>query len=312
MARQSRTWVFTINNPANNDLPLEWPSVKYCIWQREQGASGTQHLQGYVIFAAPRRLTSVRLLNGTAHWEPRRGTHVQARDYASKDDTRIAGPFTFGEEPAQGSRSDIREALEAVKEGATDLELIETFPSTWVRYNRALSTYRNLLPVPPRETPSILIVYGPSRSGKSSVVQEGYPNAYWKDKGKWWDGYSGQSTIVFDEFYGWYSYHGLNRLLDVYPLRVECKGSTVPMRASTFIFTSNKHPKDWYSGVNDPSHALLHRFLDWAQILHGPSPPGTWEWQQIEIPETTSAPTSWHYGNSHLFHGVHPYRDTAF
>jgi len=279
-----RAWVFTINNPTDEHLPDAWSGVKYCIWQVEQGSSGTRHLQGYLVCTSQRNLASVKGLSDTAHWEPRRGTHLQARDYASKADTRVAGPFVIGQEPAQGSRTDLREVLNAVKEGLSDLELAETYPSTWVRYHRALSTYRVLLPAKERPTPTIAIIYGPSRSGKSSLVLAAFPGAYWRDKGKFWDGYSGQKVVVFDEFYGWYPYHGLNRLLDRYPLRVEVKGSTDPMEAHTFVFTSNKNPRDWYRGVSDPAYALLHRFRDWATCLYVPSPPGRWQWEDIGVP----------------------------
>lgn len=62
----SKHWVFTLNNPGIDDaLAYEmlktWPA-NYVSFQREVGETGTEHLQGYVEFDKPFRLTSVRKL----------------------------------------------------------------------------------------------------------------------------------------------------------------------------------------------------------------------------------------------------------
>ena len=95
--------MFTWNNPppeyCDGDLPAQ-PAVcpvRYASWQREVGASGTEHLQGYAEFAAPVRLSAVRQwLSSSVHWEPRKGTREEARDYSRKDDSRAAGPWELG------------------------------------------------------------------------------------------------------------------------------------------------------------------------------------------------------------------------
>ena len=45
------------------------------------------------------------------------------------------------------------------------------------------------------------VLWGPSGTGKSRWVAATWPDAFWKaPESKWWDGYSGQETVVLDDF----------------------------------------------------------------------------------------------------------------
>ena len=114
----STSWCFTLNNPVTPTNP--WATsihglVKYAIWQLESAPSTSQiHLQGYVELYKKQRLSFVKKILPTAHLEPRLGSREQARDYCSKQQTRLqnipAGPWEFGEfipGPGQGTRSDL-------------------------------------------------------------------------------------------------------------------------------------------------------------------------------------------------------------
>ena len=78
---QNTNWIFTINNPSSNEIPRTWPGVRYCVWQLETGAEGTNHLQGYLVLEKKKRLRGMKKLNKEAHWEIRKGTHEQAKQY---------------------------------------------------------------------------------------------------------------------------------------------------------------------------------------------------------------------------------------
>ena len=45
---------------------------------------------------------------------------------------------------------------------------------------------------------------------KVTIRQGNYPEAYWKTKNsgqmQFWDGYTGEETIIVDEFYGWLTF----------------------------------------------------------------------------------------------------------
>lgn len=71
--------------------------VRYAIFQLERGEStGRLHVQGYVEFKRPTRRSAAKLAIGnvTANVQERRGTRIQARDYASKEETRVSGPWS--------------------------------------------------------------------------------------------------------------------------------------------------------------------------------------------------------------------------
>lgn len=259
--RQSRSWCFTLNNPSGTP---EWPdAVRYAIYQLERGASGTPHYQGYVEFYGPTRLRSCRELMPTAHWEPRRGTRDEARDYCRKEDSRIEGPFEFGvwRTGGQGKRNDLATVKEKIDEGADMCAIAEEHFSAFVRYNRGLTLYATIKG-PRRNFPTTgIFLLGPTGTGKSKWCMDFDSSAYWKMPGKWWDGYTGQKTVILDDFYGWLPYHDLLRLLDRYPLSVEVKGSTVPFIAETIIITSNSHYTKWYKDerIKDDMSALERR-----------------------------------------------------
>ena len=115
----SRRWCFTLNNPERDDLVFP-DNVRYAVWQRESGEQGTEHLQGYFELAKPQRLSWCKNVIPRAHFEIARGTRDQARDYCRKSDTRVAGPFEFGEwkNGGQGSRTDLNAVKALIDDGA--------------------------------------------------------------------------------------------------------------------------------------------------------------------------------------------------
>ena len=95
---------------------------------------------------------------------------------------------------------------------------------------------------------------GATGTGKSRRAFETWPDAYRKmTNDKWWDGYHGEETVIFDDFKGSsMRLHDFQLIVDRYPVKVETKGSTVELSATRLVFTSNKHPSEWYSGDADP------------------------------------------------------------
>lgn len=86
-----RAFVFTTNNYSDadqqrlRDLAAD-PGVRYVVFGRERGESGTPHLQGFVYFKNPRAFAATsRVLGGHSHVEPAYGTNSQAADYCKKD-----------------------------------------------------------------------------------------------------------------------------------------------------------------------------------------------------------------------------------
>lgn len=265
---QNRNWLFTINNPEFlKDSPRDWPNVKYLCWQLEKGEEGTPHYQGYVMFSKKMTLAGCKKLNSRAHWEMRKGSHDDAKNYCTKDDTRVEGPWFLGEEPATGKRNDLLACKQMIDDGASWKQVAdEQFPS-FVRYYRGLQIYRGLAATPRNFKTEVIVIYGPTGTGKSYFANTVFPGAYWlpNQKGStlWWDGYQDQETVVIDEFYGWIRYAELLRICDAYPCQVQTKGGMINFAPKRIVITSNHEPISWYEFFEkDPNAqaAMMRRF----------------------------------------------------
>lgn len=101
-------WCFTLNNPKQPDGqkflelvtdPDEGWGVEYLVFQLERGKKEkTPHYQGYCEFTKAERMTSIKKKGHEAdrcHWEKRKGTPAQARDYCMKAEGRVSQTFIF-------------------------------------------------------------------------------------------------------------------------------------------------------------------------------------------------------------------------
>lgn len=252
-----RHWVFTYNNPT---APIEWPAhVKYAVYQREVGESGTAHFQGYVEFTNPVRLSGVRKILPTAHWEERRGTREEARAYATKEATRVEGPFEHGKflGGGRGTRNDLSALKTAICDGVPERDIFETYTLEYLKYQRAIEKARSLYSKQRTEPPEVWCLVGHTGVGKTRWVNEREPQLYYKQQSKWWCGYEGHAAIILDDFKGWIPFTELLRVLDRYPLMLETKGGQRPLLATRVYITSNFHPAYWYK--NKPYLPALYR-----------------------------------------------------
>lgn len=226
------------------------------VYQKEKApTTGTEHFQGYVCFSKKVTLFGAKKHLPSAHWEPRQGTHDQAVAYCTKADTRVGAPVILGEAPCPGKRTDLESVAGEVLAGKPLKRVAEDSPALFAKHFKGLQALR-LATVQPRSgvKPEVIIFTGPSGIGKSRHIQSKWPDCYRKDSSsKWWDGYDGQETVFFDEFYGGISYNDMLQIVDWYPKQVETKGGHVQLQAHRFIFSSNKPWQEWYSGVEDRS-----------------------------------------------------------
>lgn len=90
-----RKWVFTINNPTEDDAKnIKALNCKY-IYQLEQGAQMTQHFQGFIEFKNPISFNSIKKKLPRAHIEKCNNTEA-SKKYCQKLEGRIDGPWING------------------------------------------------------------------------------------------------------------------------------------------------------------------------------------------------------------------------
>lgn len=275
-----RAWVFTVNNP-QEDLVFDPAIIRYAVYQYEIGSEGTTHFQGYLELFQPKRLTQMREILPHAHLEPRMGSRDQARDYAMKEDSRLCGPWEFGswQQGGQGARSDLLSIQSLLDSGAPMRQISDTHFADFVRYHRGFQAYQALHPEsPPRDgtwKTYCFVYYGQTGIGKSRrALDEARATGggiYYRPRGDWWDGYTGQPNVIIDDFYGWIRFDELLRILDYYPLRVPFKGGFIPFSARTVWITSNDEPSLWYRNIRDLGPLL--RRIDHMEHITEPYTP---------------------------------------
>lgn len=105
-----------MNNPGEKDDPVYDPSkVQYLCYQLEKGEKGTPHYQGVCQFRDKNTTMSKakEIVGARAHLEKMHGSPEQAIDYCKKEDTRVRGPWEFGEYLKKGSNKRKRADIEA-------------------------------------------------------------------------------------------------------------------------------------------------------------------------------------------------------
>jgi hypothetical protein len=148
-------WCFTVNNyteeyQANLRELADDDEVRYLLFGREVGESGTPHLQGFISFVKRTRFSNVVEHLPDSHLEVTRKVQ-KSITYCKKD-----GDFEeFGDPPqGPGNRSDITIFKDAVKDGMVDMKRVrEEYSEFYSKFPRFCAEYvRDNLPIPP--TPS--------------------------------------------------------------------------------------------------------------------------------------------------------------
>lgn len=155
MSVQARRYVFTLNHPtADEQLVLEQlgdhPNVVYLVFGKEVApTTGTPHLQGFIIFASPKRLSAAKAFVGRrCHLEITKGTSEQASAYCKKE----SDYQEFGILPqSHGKRSDFDEfkkwVLEQTKKPSPQL-VAQEYPNIFIKYSRCMEWIDLIYPQP--------------------------------------------------------------------------------------------------------------------------------------------------------------------
>lgn len=261
---QGKYWLLTI--PHASFMPFLPALVCYIKGQLEQGEeAGFLHWQVMVIFSKKVRLSKVREVFGPHHAELTRSSH--AEEYVWKEETRVPNTqFELGEKPFKRNS---KEDWDKIKLLAQEGKLDQIDAQVYVCHYSSLKRIASDCMVPCAMEREVYVYWGPTGVGKSRKVWElAGLDAYPKDPNtKFWDGYRDQEKVVIDEFRGIINISHILRWLDRYPVIVEIKGSSVPLKAKKIYITSNLDPRNWYPDLDDATKAALLRRLN---ITHCP------------------------------------------
>lgn len=268
----NRNYCFTLNNWTQKEYDdlLTW-DCKYMVIGQEIGKNGTPHLQGYIEFEKPKRLSTIKKENERIHWETRKGNAKQASEYCKKEGKWVEK----GKMSEQGKRNDLIEACDDIKNGISLKEIALKNSTTYVKYYKGLEKLKNFMIEPRTEPPYIEWRWGEFGTGKSRYVWDSYDidDIYNKDNTKWWDGYSGQKVILIDDFDAkeW-NYRDLLRLLDRYPYQGQTKGGYVNINSPYIYITCEFSPDQIWTHQSEKGQ-ILRRVTHVTEVGGNTSPP---------------------------------------
>lgn len=267
---KARTIVFTIFDETAVRDPEAWLkdlslNCQWCLGQLEKcEETGKLHVQGMAFSKENCAWPALTKLN--AHKEKCKSP-LDSIKYCSKEDTRVAGPWEFGERPSWNIKGQKVTNAELLKRPLTELVEEERIPLKGLKkLKEDIDTYR-LLKKADIDREAIaednLWIVGKPGVGKSFWVRSEYGTSlYLKAQNKWWDGYNGQETVLIDDFdkQGACLSHHLKLWADCYALNGEVKGSTIPLTYKRLIITSNYRPDEIWTDDAALLDAISRRF----------------------------------------------------
>ena len=160
-------------------------------------------------------------------------------------------PIIKGKISRQGTRTDIHNMVELIKEGKTPTEIRDIMPVAYVKYYKQVDRIYNDIQSQQEgiyNEVDVNVLYGDAGAGKTRYVYDkyGHENVYRLVQGNgnniWFDGYTQQKILLIDDYYGWLRYSTFLQLLDNYKIRLPVKGGTTYSNWDKIYITSNDSP----------------------------------------------------------------------
>ena len=287
---RTRDWMLTIpeKDCSEQFLSRQLASYRWC-GQLEQGQSGYRHWQVFIMNKNPIAFDVLKKKFPTAHLEPRRGSQRQCFDYVTKKDSRVGEPLgdvdgvdrDASSVGGQGGRSDleaVRSAILLTDKRVSDLILDGTASSPQaIEYAERLyqAKIEKLYGEKNRDDLEVHYLWGDPGVGKTRMIHSRYPAREIYEVSSYknpFDGYSGQSVLVLDEFHSQLGIDLILKLIDIYPFRLPARFHDKVAAYRTVWIVSNEPISSQFPDVQRDLprtwRAFLRRFNSVSRMLY--------------------------------------------
>lgn len=247
---QSRKWQITLNFKSKKQIDhtiikKELSEIKpiqyYCMADELGLKERTPHIHIFIACSSPIRFSTIKRHFPEGHIEQARGSCEENKQYVEKSgkwesdpksDTSIKGTFEeWGELPLErpGTRSDLDFLYQLVKDGKSNFEILEENSDYLLRLTDIERVRQTVKAEEFRTTfrsMEVTYLWGRTGIGKTRYVmeQQGYAAVYRVTEYEHpFDSYTGQETLVLDEYRSQLKISELLNLLDGYPLELRCR-----------------------------------------------------------------------------------------
>ncbi len=222
-----------------------------------------------------------------------KGTAVQCTIYCTKDDTREEGPWIIGTiSKGAGSRTDLVDFKDAIRSGKRKRDLWDSHTVQMAKYRHMYDDLRRCHRPKRTEELVVALLVGKTGTGKTFAVHTAWEEGgYWDlpvSGGRmWFDGYDGETNVLFDDFAGKMSKVPLCMLLRIlheYPIQVEVKGSFVWWMPTNIAITTNFHPREWYDWTRrEEQYNALCRRIHQVTIFEGDERKTLYDDEELQV-----------------------------
>lgn len=257
MSKPSRSWCFTLNNPTESEIEFFMNlQCNQCVIGKEEGDSGTPHLQGYIVWSKSTRISALKKLSPRAHWEPTRAAEAAANYCMKENIIRKQLPVV------QKKASEI--VFDSIRSGKSVRDIVIENPNLAFQVNAIERAAELLKPELDWRPPVVTWIWGPTGCGKTHYIyekEEADELSVINLHGRFFQGYdnSRPGCLLDDLRPGDISYNFLLRLTDSYPgVTVNIKhGSTkwVPYR----LYITSDRPPESFAPRGENSQQLVRR-----------------------------------------------------
>ena len=284
--KSSRKYQLTINNPIEHGFThekikenLQTLKIVYWCMCDEIGDQKTPHTHIFLYAKNAILFSSIQKRFYGAHIELAIGTCQENRDYIRKEgkylvsdkkETNIIETFEeYGEMPIErkGSIDNISsQVLEMIKDGASNFEIIDRFPSYLTKIahlDKTRQTYLSKKYANEFRKLEVTYIFGETETGKTRYVMDkyGYENVYKITNYEHpFDNYENQEVILFDEFRSSITLKDMLQFLDGYPCKLPARYTDKHACYTKVFIISNIPFNKQYINIQENEHESFEAF----------------------------------------------------